>query len=371
MATTHQVIDPRGDLLLCFPGTRPGPGARPGLGAVTFFNNNNHGGAANSNPSSFSPPSSPTTSPSTVCADLNAPSSSSHSGPNQDNTTILLQVSSSVLCLASPVFSAMLSGPLSEGLAFRSPSSPRPFPLTLPEDCGVTFAILASILHFRTSNIPFLPRTTTLLALARLADKYGCTMALTSHAEIWMHRALERNLHMHISTSTTNTPSSSQFHHQPLPPPPTTNESTAAQTAWPTRGDDDGRLEGLEEGEEEGGGGEEEEETSAFTNLCSLLLFAYSMDLPAPFARISWEVMLHHRQQLKGETEFGLDLPVPVRGGELLRHDLHGIYSLSLFFSSSDLYPFSLTLILEFYPSTSLYSSFNSTSQPSPAQLPT
>lgn len=285
--TTHQVIDPRGDLLLCFPGRDhppqnqlqlPGPG--PGLGAVTF-----HHGA--NNPSS----STPSTSPSTICADINLSRPPTDSDPdslptNQD--AVFLQVSSSVLCLASPVFSAMLSGPLSEGLAFRSPTSPRPFPLTLPEDCGATFAILASILHFRTSTIPFLPSTPTLLSLARLADKYGCTSALTSHAEIWMHRALDN---MEPSQSQ----SQSQSH--PLP----TSE-----------GDGDG----------DGDGGE----ASAFTRLCSLLLFAYAMDLPGAFARISWEVMLHHRQQLKGETEFGLDLPVPACGaGELLRHDLHGI----------------------------------------------
>jgi len=253
--TTHQVIDPRGDILLCFPGRAQQQDAPPIATIPTQSDGERR--------------SPELSSPQTVCSALThhgssaltPPSSSSANTPNPSATdTVSLRVSSSVLCLASPVFSAMLSGPMAEGRAFRAADSPRPFPLTLPEDDGHVFAILANVIHFRPEAVPFLPSTSTLLALASLVDKYGCAPALLCYGEIWLNRAIE-----------------------------------ARQAP----------------------------DYGAFERRCDLLLFAYALDLPAPFALLSWDVILNHRQQLKGETEFGLDLPIP-EDHDLLRHDLHG-----------------------------------------------
>jgi hypothetical protein len=257
--TTHQVIDPRGDILLCFPGrpqqqqqdAPPIPVSQPQL----------EGGQMSPELSS----------PQTVCSALThhgpspfippagAGTNTSNTDPPNSSDTVSLRVSSSVLCLASQVFAAMLSGPMAEAQAFHAVDSPRPFPITLPEDDGHVFAILANVIHFRSQTVPFLPPTATLLSLAFLVDKYACAPALRCQGEIWLNRAIE-----------------------------------ARNSA----------------------------EYGSFDRLCDLLLFAYALDLPAPFFQLSWDVILNHRQQLKGETEFGLDLPIP-SDHELLRHDIH------------------------------------------------
>ncbi|KAK3318917.1 hypothetical protein B0H66DRAFT_477650 [Apodospora peruviana] len=175
-----------------------------------------------------------------------------------------LRVSSSVLCLVSPVFSAMFSSPMAEGEAFRAPDSPRPFPITLPEDDGGVFAILANVIHHRADAIPFLPSPATLVALAALVDKYACAPAAMPYGVLWVQRAVERR--------------------------------------------DDPEYAGL-------------------LGRCNLLLFAYVLDLPVQFAGLSWDVLLMHRQLLKDETECGLELPISP-DHELLRHDLHGLCSL-------------------------------------------
>ncbi|KAK0721578.1 hypothetical protein B0T26DRAFT_641315 [Lasiosphaeria miniovina] len=175
---------------------------------------------------------------------------------------INLRVSSSVLCLVSPVFSAMLGSPMAEGEAFRARDSPRPFPITLPEDDGKVFAILANVIHHRADAIPFLPATADLLSLAGLVDKYDCAPALMPYGVLWLQRAAERR---------------------------------------------------------------EDPEYAGLLGRCNLLLFAYVLDLPMQFAQLSWDILLMHRQLLKDETEYGLELPIPP-DHELLRHDLHGTY---------------------------------------------
>ncbi|KAK0643387.1 hypothetical protein B0T16DRAFT_181095 [Cercophora newfieldiana] len=262
MATTNLVIDPRGDILLYFPGRHQ-----------------QQQDAALADPTQRQPEtegdqmSLELSSPQTVCGSLThhtidgfahfaSTSSSSSSNLSSPSGAVSLQVSSSVLCLASPVFSAMLSSPMAEGQGFRAAGSPRPFPITLPEDDGHVFAILANVLHFRPDNVPWLPATSTLLALALLVDKYVCVPALRCHGEIWLNRAAE--------APRDNAPEFPAF----------------------------------------------------FESRYDLLLFAYVLDLPASFFQLSWDVVLNHRQQLKQETEYGLDLPIP-KDHELLRHDLH------------------------------------------------
>ncbi|KAK0619964.1 hypothetical protein B0T14DRAFT_520313 [Immersiella caudata] len=253
--TTHQVIDPRGDILLCFPRQ---PGHHPQDGSTS----------TPPHPPDGMQTSSELPSRQTTCSAC----ASTHDGPSRSITpistndgdtdptdpsnTVNLLVSSSVLCLASQVFSAMLSGGMAEAKAFQAEGSPRPYPITLHEDDGQVFALLANVIHFQSQNVPPLPSAVTLLSLAFLVDKYDCAAAVRCQAEIWVNRAIE----------------------------------------CPDYG--------------------------SFERRCDLLIFTYALDLPAPFFQISWDVILNHRQQLKSEIEFGVDLPFAKDHG-LLRHDIH------------------------------------------------
>lgn len=240
-----EVIDPKGDVLLCFPKADSGA----------------------TNPDVFS-----------------------------------LQVSSSVLCLASPVFSAMLNGPMAEGQAFRASASPRPFPLNLPGDHRAVFSILAKILHYQADRIPYLPSCAFLLALAKLVDKYACAGAVASHVEIWLQRAAVKD--------------SVESPWPEFPGP--INMRGSADTAA-VQQDQDSNEDDSEYG-------------SLLDRYTKLLLVAYVLDIPEQFARLSLDILLMHRQTLKDEIENGVELPIPP-DHELLRHDLHGSFFL-LFFCS-------------------------------------
>lgn len=177
-----------------------------------------------------------------------------------------LRVSSSVLTLVSPVFSRMLSGHLAEGVAFRTTNSPRPFPIALPDDDGAAFTILANIAHHRSDQIPSNPLTSELLELALLADKYDCANLLSAHGIIWLQRKL---------------------------------------SIYDTRNLD--RLSFIPD---------------EMLQLCHMLLFAYTINLPEQFAECSWQILLLHSQSVKSEVEDGFDLPIHP-DHELLRHDIH------------------------------------------------
>ncbi len=214
MAAERIVVDSRGDLLLCFPGSSSSPSRMledPDPMIVTGTE--------------------------TEMAGVNS----------AEATSIELQVSSSVLSLASPVFSAMLSGPMSEAVAFRAINSPRPFPLTLPEDNGHIFSILARVVHFRADALATLPSTETLLKLASLIDKYDCVPALKAQSEVWLQRAIQ----------------------------------------------------------------EQSDEYASFERRCDLLLFAYVAEIPACFSQLSWDVLLKHRQLVRDECESRFELAFP------------------------------------------------------------
>ena len=290
MATpiTKIEIDPKGDILLHFPGVSV-PHQLNGLGDTSR-------GKQPDIPALLEPWHSPGTA--SLCSHVETQSLGASPGPSNrgyapgpvagpsggmrtpgerllelqpaapEQHPITLRVSSSVLCLVSPVFSAMLNGPMAEGQAFRAPNSPRPFPITLHEDDGQIFSILANVVHHRADDIPFLPTTSTLVALAAIVDKYACGPAVMPYGVLWVQRAAERR---------------------------------------------------------------EDPEYAGLLGRCNLLLFSYVIDLPEQFAGLSWDVLLMHRQTLKDETEFGLELPISP-DHELLRHDLHGrsIYSRTL-----------------------------------------
>ncbi len=104
---------------------------------------------------------------------------------------INLLVNSTVLCLVSPVFSRPLQRTHGEGVAFGPPTPPVLFPLSLPEDSGSAFTVIANIFHRRSSErYPICLSTTALLDIAALSDKYDLSAALRPHAILWIQRAL-------------------------------------------------------------------------------------------------------------------------------------------------------------------------------------
>jgi len=261
MAMTVYDIDPKGDVFLCFPENAVEQQLGQSARAEPERRHRDRLG-----PLSQSPSPGPGTMQSfddLLAARPGGPGpSASRISPPPDTGTLKLRVSSAVLCLVSPVFSALFSSPMAEGEAFRAHDSPRPFDLALPEDNWQAFSILCNVFHHRAKDIPFLPSTTMLLSLAAHVDKYDCGTALMPYGVLWLKRATD-----------------------------------------PAR--------------------REDPEYASLTGRCHLLLFAYVLDLPEQFARLSWDVLLMHRQLFKNETESGFELPISPEH-ELLRHDLHG-----------------------------------------------
>ncbi|KAM7203432.1 hypothetical protein V8F20_004026 [Naviculisporaceae sp. PSN 640] len=223
------------------------------------------------------------------------------SGADEPSMTTL-PVSSTVLSLASPVFSVMLNGPMAEGQAFRAPDSPRPFPLTLPEDDPAAFLILANVIHYHADRIPYLPSCAELLGLAKLVDKYDCSAVIAAHMEVWLRRA------MLVGATSINTPG----------PGPVGGTKYSAPFEVQEQDDDYD---------------EEREKKSEYRSLqgrCTLLLVAYILDMAEEFSKLSSAILLMHRQNVLSEINGGLEIPIPadheLLRGELLRqnHDLLG-----------------------------------------------
>lgn len=100
---------------------------------------------------------------------------------------IHLRVASTALCIASPVFRAMLSrNRFREGSTLASCiQNGEVFILTLPEDDPESLITLCHILHFNNYKVP---RTMTVEALANLCvllDKYVCTLAAATWLDYW------------------------------------------------------------------------------------------------------------------------------------------------------------------------------------------
>jgi hypothetical protein len=94
-----------------------------------------------------------------------------------------LLVSSKVLTLASPVFSAMLSPRFREG---QRTSSGTLDPIPLPEDDSAAMTILCYIFHFNYSAVPEKPDLELFKNLALMCDKYDCVSPLRFISEQWL-----------------------------------------------------------------------------------------------------------------------------------------------------------------------------------------
>jgi hypothetical protein len=94
-----------------------------------------------------------------------------------------LLVSSKVLTLASPVFSAMLSPRFREGQRTTSGTLD---PIPLPEDDIAAMTILCYIFHFNYSAVPAKPDLELFKNLALMCDKYDCVAPLGFISEQWL-----------------------------------------------------------------------------------------------------------------------------------------------------------------------------------------
>ncbi|KAF8458586.1 hypothetical protein BDZ91DRAFT_800255 [Kalaharituber pfeilii] len=106
---------------------------------------------------------------------------------NEKKEMLHLRVASTALCIASPVFRAMLSPDrFLEGNILSSCSRKgTKFTLTLPEDDPESLIILCNILHFNNYNVPRAISVNSLARLCVLLDKYVCTLAAASWIDYW------------------------------------------------------------------------------------------------------------------------------------------------------------------------------------------
>jgi len=97
---------------------------------------------------------------------------------NDDQTTVQILVSSKVLCVVSPAFRAMLTGPFKESLRLKNKHGNEPLKQELPDDEPNGMLLLCSLLHL--SQHDYFPQpieSSILFSFATVADKYGCAPA--------------------------------------------------------------------------------------------------------------------------------------------------------------------------------------------------
>lgn len=99
------------------------------------------------------------------------------------------KVSSQVLCLASPVFRAML-GPASrfkEAVELReSTTTIEPYVLPIEDDDPEALAIVLFAIHLQNSKVPtFIKEKRTIWNMAIICDKYDCTAAVSVWVDVW------------------------------------------------------------------------------------------------------------------------------------------------------------------------------------------
>lgn len=106
---------------------------------------------------------------------------------NSEGRRIHLKVASTALCIASPVFRAMLSPDrFKEGNTLAScTKNGEMYTLALPDDDPDALTILCDIIHFNNFKVPRDISTETLAGLCILLDKYVCTLAAASWIDYW------------------------------------------------------------------------------------------------------------------------------------------------------------------------------------------
>lgn len=103
---------------------------------------------------------------------------------------VRFRVASQVLCLSSPVFSAMLS----QSSGFKEASELRahpcgsrePYVVSIEDDSSIEFRVILNIIHLRNSLVPLVTANRDALwCMAVICDKYDFTGALSVWTGIW------------------------------------------------------------------------------------------------------------------------------------------------------------------------------------------
>lgn len=106
---------------------------------------------------------------------------------NSESAQHCLKVSSKALCLASPVFRAMLGSPLFlEGRAIQSASTHSPSQLSLHDDDYQSLLIVLNAVHLRTRKIPTSLSVEEFYQLAVVCDKYDLAEIFVPWVTIWV-----------------------------------------------------------------------------------------------------------------------------------------------------------------------------------------
>jgi len=95
-------------------------------------------------------------------------------------------VASQVLCVASPVFRTMFSktSPFEEAASLYDPTRTMPITVTLEDNPGA-FEIVLDVLHLRNRHVERQLQLPTLLAIAKISDKYQLYEALMLVTDLW------------------------------------------------------------------------------------------------------------------------------------------------------------------------------------------
>lgn len=104
-----------------------------------------------------------------------------------ENGATCVQVSSSVMKLASPVFAAMLGPNFKEGHALAT-SHAQPIEIPLPDDDPKGFIPICRILHFQPGLREQVPTSEDLLRVRLVADKYDLLDAISFCVEAWIKK---------------------------------------------------------------------------------------------------------------------------------------------------------------------------------------
>ena len=106
------------------------------------------------------------------------------------NRSVGIRCSSFALSLASPVFKAALSAPVTQQAPATdtSASSQTGTILPLPQDDGDALLLIINIIHFRHDKLPAHIHPDTLFRIAILANKYQCVHAVSRATSQWFDR---------------------------------------------------------------------------------------------------------------------------------------------------------------------------------------
>ncbi|KAM0433354.1 hypothetical protein ACHAPT_004231 [Fusarium lateritium] len=100
-----------------------------------------------------------------------------------------VQVQSSIMRGASPVFAAMLAGHFREGQMLQEASfTGRPVEIPLPGDNFEAFKLICIAIHRQGNTKQHTPKTPTLMRVLEIADKYNLVDSVSLSIEFWARR---------------------------------------------------------------------------------------------------------------------------------------------------------------------------------------